>query len=130
MAKPKTIGERVRAIRLAQGWTQIQLSKRCGLGQSAISSIETGDTTWLRGGNLLRMAIALDVSPKWLEDGIGDPQAPIEAATDEAAAIALFRALDEGSRRAWLAAGRGLLSDQGERPADRANPFPKAKTPH
>lgn len=130
MAKTRNIGERVRAIRLSKGMTQIQLAARAGIKQPALSSIETGDTTWLRGGNLLNLAAALEVSPKWLETGLGDPQAPIDAATEEAEAISLLRALTVPNRRTWLAAGRGILMGQKEQTPDRDNPFPKLKSPH
>jgi transcriptional regulator with XRE-family HTH domain len=39
-----TIGQRVRAARIAAGLSQEQLAERCGVAQAAISRIERGET--------------------------------------------------------------------------------------
>lgn len=122
---PRTVGERVRAMRLAAGLTQVQLSERSGIGQSAISSIETGASKWLRGGNLLSIAGALDCSVNWLETGVGDPHPPVGAGTDEAIVLDILRALPTERRRTWIEVGMALRSPQ----PSKANPFAKAKTP-
>ena len=124
---PRTIGSRVRTVRLALGMTQVKLAEASGIGQSALSSVETGDSQWLRGGNLLRIAAALGVSAKWLETGIGDPQPQVDGSTDEGVVLDLLRALTPPMRRAWIHAGRGMLAGQPERAPSPADPFPKAK---
>lgn len=37
-----TFGQCVRALRLAQGWTQVTFSERCGFYQTYMSRIESG----------------------------------------------------------------------------------------
>jgi transcriptional regulator with XRE-family HTH domain len=39
----RTLGERVRAKRLAQGWTQQQLADKCGIHRTFIGSVERGE---------------------------------------------------------------------------------------
>lgn len=105
----------------------MQLSARAGIGQPAISSIETGDTLWLRGGNLLRIAMALECSPHWLETGEGDPDARDDLA--DAALIDVWTALSPANRRAWLDAGRGMIAGQPKRTPDTKDPYPAVPRP-
>lgn len=106
----RTVGGRLRSRRLALKLTQMQLSAKAGIGQSAISSIEGGDTKWLRGPTLLKLALALDVEPAWLLDGAGPMQAtntpPDHALTD------VWPALTPDNKRRLVALARGLLADQ------------------
>ena len=56
--KPPTIGERIRAARLAAGLTQEQLEAASGVSQPTISSLETSDVQpTIR--TLVRLAAAL-----------------------------------------------------------------------
>lgn len=67
-----TLGDRIRAVRLEKKLTQEQLGKKVGVGKSSVSQWESGLTKSLAGGNLLRLAEALDVKPTWLETGKGE----------------------------------------------------------
>jgi transcriptional regulator with XRE-family HTH domain len=125
---PGSIGERIRAQRKAQGLTQVKLAALVGMGQSAISAAEAGDTAWLQGPNMLNMARALKVSARWLQTGTGDPQQPVGASTDDAVVLDILRALSEDHRAAWIAVGATLLNSQAERPATPSDPFPHKKS--
>lgn len=115
------IGDRVRRRRKEQGLTQVQLAQKARIGQPALSSIETGETLWLRGGTLLRLAAALDCDVHWLETGEGDP-APHRDLTD-ADLLDVWSSLSPANRRIWLDAGRGMAAGQPKRPPDTADPY-------
>lgn len=106
------IGERVKAVRLARGLTQVQLSIKSGMSQGDISTLEAGETKWLRGGTLLALAKALEVNPHWLNDGSGDPARAIRGTTEHARVIELYDALLPVNRDNWIAIGDALLSRQ------------------
>ena len=126
MRSINSLGRRIRDQRKARGMTQEQLAARVGIGQPALSSIETGDSKWLRGGNLLRIAAALDVDPLWLETGHGDPRpAPIPA---DYTIHDVYSALTDDNRRRLVAVAQALLADQTQRPS-AADPFPNAPKP-
>jgi phage repressor protein C with HTH and peptisase S24 domain len=67
----ETIGERVKRLRLARGWTQQQLAARAGRSQVTISDIERGRNKSSR--DLVGIADALDVSAQYLSSGKGEP---------------------------------------------------------
>jgi transcriptional regulator with XRE-family HTH domain len=59
-----TVGERLKALRAARGWSQSELARRSGVSQAYIWQIEKG----VRGENLgldtvRKLAHALDVTP-------------------------------------------------------------------
>lgn len=63
---PEHIGTALRRVRKAKGWTQKDVSARCGLRVATISSVENGDAgTQIR--TILAIMMALD-----LEFRIGD----------------------------------------------------------
>lgn len=63
------VGERVRRIRQEKGFTQKDLAELSGVCQQMISKLEVGKAQG--SANIVRLALALDVSPAWLE-GITD----------------------------------------------------------
>lgn len=107
---PRTFGERVRAAREEAGLTQVQLAYKSGLGQSAISSIENGNTRWSRGHNLLALAHCLDVAPEWLETGRG-PSRPGSDDPDTSFAEH-WKKLTPDNKRRLIAMCHALLRDQ------------------
>lgn len=62
----KTVGERLRLIRLLKNISQQGLSDLIGISRSAISMWESGDTKEISAPNLLRTALALNVCPYWI----------------------------------------------------------------
>lgn len=122
----KTIGERVRSMRKARGLTQVELAARAQIGQSALSLIEVGNTKYLRGGTLVRLAEALSVSPSWLASGEGDPQKPLPTTTDDAIAHEILAQLSPEHREAWIQLGRSLAQTQPAKPS-KADPYPQPR---
>lgn len=67
----RDIGVRLRHARKTKGLTQVQLAKASGVKQATISEVETGESKSPVGTNLVRLALALQVSPEWLATGKG-----------------------------------------------------------
>jgi transcriptional regulator with XRE-family HTH domain len=120
------IGKRVRALRKALGFTQVQLAKRVGVSQSAVSDIERGDTTYVLGPTLSSLAAALRTNTDWLMSGNGSAAPVIQTDDSESELLAMFRAMDAQSRAALLTVARSMYkgSDFGPSVID---PYPKAK---
>src|SRR5438105_2799527 len=55
------LGRGIRSLRLYHGWTQQALGDRCGLHQSIVSRLETGNTVSIRLSRVLRVLDALGV---------------------------------------------------------------------
>jgi DNA-binding Xre family transcriptional regulator len=68
-AELQRFGAKVRAARLARGWTQEELAHRTGLASVQVSRIERGKRE-VRLSTLLRLVRALDASPAVLLDGL------------------------------------------------------------
>ena len=110
---PATLGQRVRAMRLQRGMTQVKLAKAAKMSQPALSSIEVGDTQWLRGHTLVQLAEALEVNPKWLENGRSPPATGGEDTSENGTRLlTLYDSLSESNQSAWLATGMALLENQ------------------
>jgi len=118
-----SIGKRIRSLRLTKGMKQGELAGRIGIKQASLSEIEHGHTAQPAGDTLLKLAVALDTNPHWIQTGRGSPVLPTETTPDESEAIALFRALPDQLRAAWLAAGRSLLAHSPAK-ASKTKPFP------
>ena len=73
-----TLKERMVKARQEKGLTQAALAKAVGKSQSAIAAVESGRNKETSG--LIAIARVLDVSPEWLETGVGEMHPrPIEA---------------------------------------------------
>lgn len=123
----RTLAARVRWRRNDLGLTQVQLAAKAGIGQSAISTIEGGGTQWMQGPNLLRMALALDVAPEWLEAGEGPMQE--KHAPPDYAITDVWSALTPENRQRLLGIAKLFLAEQAERRPSAADPFPNAPKP-
>lgn len=64
---PNPLGERVRELREARGWSQSELGERAGLSQVHVSYIETGKRLGLAHETVSALADALGVSIDELE---------------------------------------------------------------
>lgn len=60
-----SVGARVRQVRQEKGFTQKDLADLSGVCQQMISKLEVGKAQG--SANIVRLALALDVSPAWLE---------------------------------------------------------------
>lgn len=65
----QAFGRNVRAARLSKGWTQEDLSGHTGLAVVQVSRIERGARE-VRLTTIIRLVIALDVSPDGIFDGL------------------------------------------------------------
>lgn len=65
----ETLAQRLIAAREAKEWSQPELAKKAGVSQSTIGNLEAGLRK--RPRELLAIAHALGVEPRWLETGIG-----------------------------------------------------------
>jgi transcriptional regulator with XRE-family HTH domain len=63
----------LRPARIEKGWSQIELARRAGVASETISRIESGNVRGVGLGTLVRLADALQVSPKSL---LAEPSPP------------------------------------------------------
>jgi len=88
----RTVGERIRQIRMNMGWTQERLAREAGLSKSFMSDLENNKTT-VFGNNLLKIAQVLGASLDYLMKGDGGK--PIEEPKTIEIPIELSRAAEE-----------------------------------
>jgi len=72
-----TLGEKVKALRVARGWSQNELSRRAHVRQALLSELELGKKEDTTGRVLRRLARALNVSVDYLVgmyNGTSDPR--------------------------------------------------------
>jgi transcriptional regulator with XRE-family HTH domain len=96
-----TIGQRVRALRKARGYSQVELSTLAGISQGSLSLIERDETQMPAGDTLAGLCKALKTTPDFLIAGAGDPDS-IESAMQEHELVYLWRDLPEDARRLVL----------------------------
>lgn len=65
----ETFGERLKRLRLARKMTQEQLAKLAGVSRPTVTMWETEASAFPEAGNLVRAAVALGVTPNYLESG-------------------------------------------------------------
>lgn len=74
-----TLGEKLKDLREARGWSQQELSRRAHVRQALISELERGQKEDTTGQNLRRLAETLKVSVDYLLGKSNDPnQSPAE----------------------------------------------------
>ena len=77
MTRPlDTLGSRLRFARKRLGLTQDELAEAAAVKQSVVSKLERGDM--LKTTAIARLALAVQVSPEWLELGNGEAPPPLE----------------------------------------------------
>lgn len=118
-----TLGERIKDLRVARGWKQVELAKAIGIKPPSLSLIEKGHTKSLKAKTILRLAEVFGVDPRWLETGRG-PMVKASASDGEAEVLSLARSLSKENQQVLIAVGRTLLTTQ--KPSVE-NPFPTAK---
>ena len=72
----KTVGDRIRHIRNERGLTLEALAEKTGISKSFLWSVEN-DKSDISGGNLLRVADALDASVEFILRGSGKEDSPM-----------------------------------------------------
>ena len=71
-AAMSTVGQRVKLARKAAGLSQQQLAEKIGVTQPTIAELEKGDSKSSK--YVVEIALACDVSPRWLAKNEGDRQ--------------------------------------------------------
>ncbi|ENP4549413.1 helix-turn-helix transcriptional regulator [Salmonella enterica] len=67
--QPTKFSTRLRETMRAKGVTQIEMAKRCGVTQPAISHLCCGRNNIADVNLLFKMADVLEVDPRWLAEG-------------------------------------------------------------
>lgn len=97
-----SIGTRIAKIRKEKGWSQPELSDRCGWGrtQSRIGNYEQ-DRSEPKYEDIIRIARALGCNPAYLAFGDSDEDRPSESAENtELVSIARYTHIEQGSWQA------------------------------
>lgn len=104
-----SIGERIRYLIEVREYKQVELAKKCGITQAAISNLVTDNTRKPSAPTLLKLAAALGANPDWIITGEGDPW-EIGPTSDKAETDLLdsFRHMDAGAQNALLAAAKAM----------------------
>lgn len=114
----KTIGERIRARRKAQGIArQADLGELIGIDQSVVSDIERG--AGFGASVLMSLCDVLSTTPEYIMEGSERDDA------GEHEVIAIYRRLDTSTRVALLAMARGLAGSP-SRPTLKASGYGSA----
>ena len=104
-----TIGDRLRFLIEARGYTQVELAAKIGLTQAAISNIVTNSSRKPSAPTLLKLAAALQANPDWIITGQGDPfQINVIGAKAEQELLESFRQLDDQAKAALIAAAKAM----------------------
>jgi transcriptional regulator with XRE-family HTH domain len=97
----ETLGQRIKSLRKAKGYSQQKLMKLVGIGQASISKLETNKSAMALGSTIAKMAEALGVSPEFLLTG----QVKSAVGTEKEV-LTIYRAIDPAYIEAWLDMGR------------------------
>lgn len=104
--------DRVRTLRMANGYTQADLAEALGITQRAVGAWETGRSK-PKIDRLIDLAEALHVSPHWLLDGTEPGDTPA-LTTEETELLQCFRATDARGKETILAIARQQRGTMGE----------------
>ncbi len=104
-----TIGDRLRFLLEVRGYTQVEIAKKIGITQAAISNIVTDSSRKPSAPTLLKLAAALQANPQWILDGQGDPfEINTISAQSEKELLRAFREMDHQAQAALLAAAKAM----------------------
>lgn len=122
------MGDRIRDRRKAAGWSQTKLAEESGISQQMLSKLERGVASGTT--EIVRLARALNVSPKWLESG-EEPMTPMnDLPPDERQLLEGYRTSSPAEKAALLTlavrgqtlAPTGKLQIQGQGPVSPMQP--------
>jgi len=106
---PGSMASRVIYLREEKNMKPADLARASGLSQPSVWAIESGQTQpeKIRASTLLRLAAALDSTPDYIRDGIGNPH-PGKEPADARELMNIFASMSEPERAAILAAAKAL----------------------
>jgi transcriptional regulator with XRE-family HTH domain len=99
-------GERLKALRIAAGETQAELSKKLGITQAGLSALETGRFNASR--HTAQIADHYKVNALWLATGEGVKDAT-PTNSDQEEMTRIYLSLDEDKRKSLLALVKSML---------------------
>lgn len=109
---PVSVGQRIKQLREARGFTQVYVAAHCGVSQKAISLLENDETRTPLSRTLRKLAHLFEVDPDWLLTGKG-PRNPISSLTDEESELLLvFRTLSSAGQTYLLARAHEMHRDE------------------
>lgn len=118
-----TLAGRIRIGMVQAGITNpTELARKMKANRQTVHRWVNGEGDKITPRLLFRMADILKVNPRWLALGEGSPTMPTDPSLEESEALALFRALPEAGKQAWLSQGRDL--GRLLAPVSSNNPFP------
>lgn len=122
----ENIGGRVKALRMAQGWSQTEAATHLSIKQPSLADIESGKTKSLAGLTLATMCRVFHTTAEYLMFGTApheDPELPLI----EAEMLYMLRGMSPERRSALLESARGMFNAQNK--SDKNNPFAHAAPP-
>lgn len=108
----KTVGQRIRDLRVAKKLTQEQLAKGLGIQQGSVTDLERGVSKSPASHTLTKLARFFEVDPEWLMTGKGS-QHPVGALSEkEAELLLVYRALSNDGQNYVLGRARSIHKDE------------------
>ena len=104
-----TIGDRLRYLIEVRGYSQVELAKKVGITQAAISNLVTDSSRKPSAPTLLKLAAALQANPDWILTGQGEPfEINVIGKAAERELLAAFRNMDAQAQAAIIAAAKAM----------------------
>lgn len=104
-----SIGDRLRYLIEVRRYTQVELAKKVGVTQAAISNLVTDSSRKPSAPTLLKLAAALQANPDWILTGEGDPfEINVIGKKSEQQLLESFRNMDSQAQAALLAAAKAM----------------------
>jgi transcriptional regulator with XRE-family HTH domain len=111
----KSVGERIRSLRVDRKLSQEALAKLLGIKQGSLTQLETGKSKAPSSKTLTKLARVFEVDPEWLMTGKG-PQQVVSALSEKESELVLsFRQLSEEGQDYILSRVRAIHADEQER---------------
>jgi transcriptional regulator with XRE-family HTH domain len=106
-----TVGDRIRYLIEVRKYTQVELAKKVGVTQAAISNLVTDSSRKPSAPTLLKLAAALQANPDWIITGQGDPfEMAVITKKSEQQLLESFRSMDPQAQAALVAAAKAMSS--------------------
>jgi transcriptional regulator with XRE-family HTH domain len=104
-----SIGDRLRYLIEVRKYTQVELAKKVGVTQAAISNLVTDSSRKPSAATLLKLAAALQANPDWIMTGDGEPfEMNIVGKRSERDLLEAFRNMDPQAQAALIAAAKAM----------------------
>lgn len=106
-----SIGDRIRYLIEVREYTQVELAKKIGVTQAAISNLVTDSSRKPSAPTLLKLAAALQANPDWILTGQGEPfEMNTITRKSEQQLLEAFRHMDSQAQAALIAAAKAMSS--------------------